>query len=164
MKPVNHANSFGVNILGLHIPKYSIYGTVQTSSGSLTYYTTDLASVDDFKSTTIKVHICIHGSDFVSKSVKKNSPLGELILKYADENIPYGTRCICPRKAHIAAPKEKLPQTVFLSKVSNQESIDSRGYANKLRHKKDSKGDIIANAYEQVDFVDKGAYNGWVSY
>lgn len=162
MKEINHANSFGVNIVGIHIPKNAIYGKTHTLKGTeFTYYTTDLESIDNAHRTFIYTYVSAYGSAFRLQRVKKDSMLGHLIMEYANENIPYGTRCIWPRYAHSFVPTEKKPQIVFLGKVSNQESIEGRGYANKLRKQRDRNGNIIPHTYEQVDFVDKGAYNGW---
>ncbi len=165
MKEINHANSFGVNISSVHIPKNAIYGKAHTLKGiKFIYYTTDLESIDNPEVNYINTHVSIYGSDFKLQRVKKDSMLGNMIMEYANKNIPYGTRCIYPRYTHLYVPTERKPQTIFLCKVSNQEAIEGKGYANKVRKQRDKNGNIIPGNYEQTDFIDKGAYNGWHTY
>ena len=71
MQKINIANSFGVNILGVHIPKNAIYGTWAIKKGQrLTYYISDL---EDFEKPcpNITAHVCFEKSTFRLSSISK---------------------------------------------------------------------------------------------
>lgn len=156
MQKINIANSFGVNILGVTIPKNSIYGYWLTKSGhKLTYY---VSALEDFEKScpNITAHICYEKSAFRLSSISKTSRFGKFLCNYALNNIPYGTRVEYPLHAKRIAPKPKLPQTSFMLKISNQEQIDGRSYADKLIIRKN--GNV-----SEMNFYDR-SYNGWADY
>lgn len=163
MQKINIANSFGVNILGVHIPKNAIYGHWITRSGhKLTYYISDL---EDFEKScpNITAHVCYEKSTFRLSSISKTSRFGKFLCNYALNNIPYGTRVEYPLYAKRIAPKPKLPQTSFLLKISNQEQIDGRSYADKLAKHKNSNQEWDGT-FDKIPFYDNSAYNGWADY
>lgn len=163
MQKINIANSFGVNILGTHIPKNAIYGTWYTKGHKLTYY---ISALEDFEKPcpNITAMVCFEKSTFRLSSIPKKSRFGKYLCNFALNNIPYGTRVAYPLHHKRIAPKPKLPQTCFLLKISNQEQIDGRSYADKLSKSKDPKTKEWDGTYMEVPFYDKGAYNGWASY
>ena len=92
MKEINHANSFGVNIVGIHIPKNAIYGKTHTLKGTeFTYYTTDLESIDNAHRTFIYTYVSAYGSTFRLQRVKKDSMLRSLNYGICQRKYPYGT-------------------------------------------------------------------------
>lgn len=177
MQKINIANSFGVNILGVHIPKNAIYGTWKLASGNTcTYYISDL---EDFEKMCplITAHVCYEKSGFKLASIKKNSSFGKFLLKFWSNNIRWGTRVEYPQKLHSNRylvtiqrdPKKhddpfnsqgfsnlKKTQTSFLGKVHSQEQIDGRSYADKLVIRKN--GNV-----SEMNFYDR-SYNGWADY
>lgn len=164
MQKINIANSYGVNILGTHIPKNAIYGYWLTKSGhKLTYY---VSALEDFEKScpNITAHICFEKSTFRLSSIAKTSCFGKFLCNYALNNIPYGTRAEYPLHAKRMTPKPKLPQTNFLLKISNQEQIDGRSYADKLAKHKDSETKEWDGTFDEIPFYDNSAYNGWADY
>lgn len=163
MQKINIANSYGVNILGVHIPKNSIYGTWKLASGNTcTYYITDL---EDFEKMCplITAHVCYEKSGFKLASIKKNSSFGRFLIKFWTNNIKWGTRVEYPLHSRKVAPKPKMPQTSFMLKISNQEQIDGRSYADKLKKHKNSKQEWDGT-FDEIPFYDNSAYNGWADY
>lgn len=163
MQKINIANSYGVNILGTHIPKNAIYGTWKTRNGhKLTYY---VSALEDFEKScpNITAHICFEKSTFRLSSIPKKSRFGKFLCNYALNHIPYGTRVEYPLHSRKVAPKPKLPQTNFLLKISNQEQIDGRSYADKLAKHKDSNQEWDGT-FDEIPFYDNSAYNGWADY
>lgn len=164
MKKINIANSFGVNILGVHIPKNAIYGTWKLASGNTcTYYISDL---EDFEKMCplITAHVCYEKSGFKLASIKKNSSFGRFLIKFWTNHIKWGTRAEYPLHAKRVAPKPKCPQTKFLLHISNQEQIDGRSYADKLAKHKDSETKEWDGTFDEIPFYDNSAYNGWADY
>lgn len=163
MQKINIANSFGVNILGVHIPKNAIYGKIAFKSGkSLTYYITDLEDLE-CACELITAHVCMNASEFHLGSIPKSSRLGRMICNYALNNVPYGTRVIYPYKRCLSVvPKQKLPQTAtgYLQRPSSQSQIDGRSRTGK--YTPDTMG--IPRYNYNYEFYDDGAYNGWSSY
>lgn len=163
MQKINIANSFGVNILGVHIPKNAIYGYWLTKSGhKLTYY---ISALEDFERPcqNITAHVCFEKSTFRLSSIAKTSRFGKFLCNYALNNIPYGTRVEYPLYAKRIAPKPKLPQSSFLLRISNQEQIDGRSYADKLaKHK--TPNQEWDGTFDEIPFYDNSAYNGWADY
>lgn len=163
MQRINIANSFGVNILGVTIPKYSIYGYWLTKSGhKLTYY---ISALEDFEKPckNITAMVCFEKSTFRLSSIPKKSRFGKFLCNYALNHIPYGTRAEYPLHAKRIAPKPKLPQTSFMLKISNQEQIDGRSYADKLAKHKNSNQEWDGT-FDEIPFYDNSAYNGWADY
>lgn len=164
MQKINIANSYGVNILGVHIPKNAIYGYWKLASGNTcTYYIKDL---EDFETACplITAYICWNKSTFRLSSIKKNSSFGRYLIKFWSKNIRWGTRAEYPLHAKRVAPKPKCPQTKFLLRISNQEQIDGRSYADKLAKHKDSETKEWDGTYDEIPFYDNSAYNGWADY
>lgn len=163
MQKINIANSFGVNILGVHIPKNAIYGKIPFKSGNtLTYYITDL---QDFECSCelITAHVCMNESEFRIGSISKSSRLGRMICNYVLNNVLYGTRVIYPLKhCRNVAPKQKLPQTAtgYLQRPSSQSQIDGRSRTGK--YLPDATG--VSRYNYNYEFFDDCAYNGWSSY
>lgn len=156
MQRINIANSYGVNILGVHIPKNAIYGYWPTKSGhKLTYY---ISALEDFEKPckNITAMVCFEKSTFRLSSIPKKSRFGKFLCNYALNHIPYGTRAEYPLHAKRIAPKPKLPQTSFMLKISNQEQIDGRSYADKIIIRKN--GNV-----SEMNFYDR-SYNGWSDY
>lgn len=177
LKKINIANSFGVNILGVTIPKNSIYGYWLTKSGhKLTYY---VSALEDFERPcpNITAMVCYEKSTFRLSSISKKSCFGKFLCNYALNNILYGTRVEYPQKLHSNRylvtihrdPKKhddpfntqgfsnlKKPKTSFLGKVHSQEQIDGRSYADKLVIRKN--GNV-----SEMNFYDR-SYNGWADY
>lgn len=163
MQNINIANSFGVNILGMHIPKNTIYGQIALKDGhTLTYYITALEDLER-PCKLITAYVCRDKSQFRLSSISKSSRLGKMICNYALNCIPYGTRVVYPLKhCRSVAPKRKVPQTAtgFTQRVTSQEQIDGRCKTG--RYIPDNTG-VIRYCYN-YEFFDDGAYNGWSSY
>lgn len=139
MEKIKIANSFGVHILGVNIPKNSVYGCI----GDLTYYITAL---EDFEKPCpyITAMVCKNKSQFRLSSISKTSKMGRFISEWALNNIPYGTRVEYPYKRIFnKIVREKRPQTRFDSKGVSQSRIDGKGY----KPSKDTRKDGSINEY-----------------
>lgn len=184
MQKINIANSWGVNILGTHIPKNAIYGYWHIKGQKCTYYITAL---EDFEKPcpNITAKVCFAQSQFRLSSIPKSSSLGKFLCNFALNHIPYGTRVEYAKRLHSDRYLVKInrdpqkcddpfdtqgfanlrrPQTVFLGKVRSQEQVDGRSYANKLIKHKNAVTKEWDGTYEEASFYDKNAYNGWTSY
>ena len=143
MKSINIANSYGVNIKGVHIPKYAVYGRVS----EYTYYITDLHAFETSQS-YFWCYLSKGDSVFCKTKIQKRSKIGHSINMWILNHVPYGTRVEYPRHNYEknvmgilqCEPHEKRPQTTYIYGASSQRAIDG------------------------VDCTDRGVYNGWTNY
>lgn len=101
MEKIKIANSYGVNILGVHIPKNAIYGCIPIKEGRMYYYCTDYNHIENDNKKYINIHVCYFTGKispnkqvmFSHRTIGKNCILATLILNYVLENVRHGTRC-----------------------------------------------------------------------
>ena len=153
-------------ILGINIPKNSVYGYWNTQkSGKLVYYITDYSSFWNNESSHFPIQGCFHNSYFRTVHISKTSKLGRFITAYVldhvqpDQTVSY--RLYLHRNHLVPGLRKPCPE--FMGKVSSQEQIDGRSYADKLKKHKNSNHEWDGT-FDEIPFYDKGAYNGWADY
>lgn len=121
MKPINFANSYGVSILGVRLPKYTVYGCIQNRDGSksLTYYVTDLKQFTNWDRNTVDIYICRYKSQFRKEKFSLNSGLGQMIIDFVFDNHLERKRVEYAYSTQLktVVPKERKPQ-VFMQRSS----------------------------------------------
>lgn len=140
MKKINYANSYGVSILGVRLPKYTVYGCIQNRDGSksLTYYVTDLNQFTDWKKNTVDLYICRYNSQFRKEKFSLNSELGKMIIDFVFDNHLETKRVEYAYCTQIQAviPKERKPQ-VFMQRSSEYlQRRDAEGINEEVKPRK----------------------------
>ena len=140
MKAINFANSFGVSILGVRLPKYTVYGCIKNRDGSksLTYYVTDLKQFTDWGKNTVDIYICRYKSQFKKEKFSLNSELGKMIIDFVFDNHLETKRVEYAYCTQIQAviPKERKPQ-VFMQRSSEYlQRRDAEGINEEVKPRK----------------------------
>lgn len=140
MKAINFANSFGVSILGVRLPKYTVYGCIKNRDGSksLTYYVTDLKQFTDWGKNTVDIYICRYKSQFRKEKFSLNSELGKMIIDFVFDNHLETKRVEYAYCTQIQAviPKERKPQ-VFMQRSSEYlQRRDAEGINEEVKPRK----------------------------
>lgn len=140
MKPINFANSFGVSILGVRLPKYTVYGCIQNRDGSksLTYYVTDLDQFTDWKKNTVDIYICRYKSQFRKEKFSLTSRLGQMVVNFVFDNHLENKRVEYAYSTQLktVVPKERKPQ-VFMQRSSEYlQRRDAEGINEEVKPRK----------------------------
>lgn len=140
MKVISFANSYGVSILGIKLPKYTVYGCIQNRDGSksLTYYVTDLDQFTNWNKNTVDIYICRYKSQFRKEKFSLNSELGKMIINFVFDNHLETKRVEYAYSTQLKSvtPKERKPQ-VFTQKSNEYlQKRDSSGINEEVKPRK----------------------------
>ncbi len=140
MKPINYANSFGVSILGLRLPKYTVYGKIQNRDGSksLTYYVTDLTQFTNWDKNTVDIYICRYKSQFRKEKFSLNSGLGQMIIDFVFDNHLETKRVEYAYSTQLESvtPKERKPQKFWRQNSTWRQERDSEEINENVKSRK----------------------------
>ncbi len=141
MKPINYANSFGVSILGVRLPKYTVYGEIKNRDGSksLTYYVTDLNQFTDWQKNTVDIYICRYKSQFRKERFSLNSGLGQMVVNFVFDNHLETKRVEYAYSTQMKAvvPRERKPQKFMQRSSEYLQKRDSAGINEEVKPRKD---------------------------
>lgn len=140
MKTISYANSFGVSILGVRLPKYTVYGKIKSADGkkSMTYYVTDLSQFTNWDKNTVDLYVCRYESQFKKERFSLNSKLGQMIVNFVFDNHLENKRveyAYCTQ-LNAVVPKERKPQVFWRQDSSYHQKRDAQTINQNVRPKK----------------------------